>query len=127
MPIPAHADSFKAAEAAFCADNQGKFWPYYDAEFATADHGRDSLLKMARDTGLDEAAFTSCLDSGASAARVRTDAQAGKDHGIYGTPTFFINGTILVGPQSLQKLEDALAGKAANVTSSSGGSCPPPA
>ncbi len=126
MPIPSHADSFKAAEAGFCADEQGKFWPYYDASFAGKDHARETLISIAGQVGLDVPTFTQCLDSGKTAARVRTDAAAGKEHGIYGTPTFFINGTILVGPQSFAKFEDALAGRAANVTQTSGGACPPP-
>ncbi|MFH1107407.1 MAG: DsbA family protein [Candidatus Micrarchaeota archaeon] len=125
LPLPSHENSFISAQAAFCAEGQGKFWEMHDQLFKEADHSRENLVRMAGAIGLDADEFGYCLDSQASKDRVMQDEDAAKAHGIYGTPTFFLNGSILVGPQTLQKFEDALAGK--NVTAGGGGNaCPPP-
>ncbi|MFH1200611.1 MAG: thioredoxin domain-containing protein [Candidatus Micrarchaeota archaeon] len=125
MPLPNHENSFISAQSAFCGEEQGKFWPMHDALFSDADHSRPNLAKMAGAIGLDAGKFNSCLDSQASKDRVLSDESAAKAHGVYGTPTFFLNGSMLIGPQTLAKFEDALAGK--NVTAGGGGNaCPPP-
>lgn len=111
FPIPTHNDSTAAAEAAFCADEQGKFWPYHDALFSNEDHSASSLRLMASTLGLDAARFDACLVSNSTGARVQRDIDAGHAAGIYGTPTFFISGVSLVGPSSEQQFEDALNGK----------------
>ena len=116
FPIPTHENSFTAAQAAFCADEQGKFWEYHDALFADENHSMDNLEKMAASMGLDAARFSSCMASNLTSAglRVQSDIEAGKRAGIYGTPTFFINGVTLVGPQTGQEFEDALRGVASS-------------
>jgi len=127
FPIPTHANSTLAAQAAFCAEKQGQFWPYYDQLFANfGNDSRSDLLQNARAVGLNETAFAQCLDSYATLSRVQRDVEAGKAAGIYGTPTFFINGSKLVGPQTLWQFENALAGKAGTPLAGQGGSCPPP-
>ncbi len=126
FPIPSHANSSEAAVAAFCADAQGAFWPYYDALFNSTDYSRERLLSHAGTLGLNQSAFSVCLDSQAVKDRLQKDVDAGKAAGIYGTPTFFINGSSLVGPQTVKQFEDALAGKAALLVAGEGGSCPPP-
>ena len=123
FPIPTHPNSFLAAQAAFCADEQGRFWQYHDALFADADHSVANLDRMALTLGLDAAKFDSCISSNSTSAaqRVQRDLDAGHAAGIYGTPTFFISGASLVGPGSAQEFDDALNRKGAlqsNQTSS---------
>lgn len=48
---------------------------------------------------MDTAAFGQCLDSHKHRAAVAADIEAGSKLGITGTPTFFINGALLVGNQ----------------------------
>lgn len=124
-PIPTHPNSTLAAQGAFCADEQGKFWPYYDALFLETDKSKPSLVHMAVSLGLQKTAFESCLDSPRSLSRVQKDVDEGKAAGIYGTPTFFLGNLSLVGPQTVSSFEDALLGKAASLPGT-GGACPPP-
>ena len=51
---------------------------------------------------LDLKSFGQCLDSGKHRAAVEADVQEGARLGVTGTPTFFINGRILVGAQPLE-------------------------
>ncbi|MBI2445094.1 thioredoxin domain-containing protein [Candidatus Micrarchaeota archaeon] len=126
FPIPSHANSSEAALAAFCADEQGRFWPYHDLLFNGSDYSRETFLTYASASGLNQSAFSVCLDSQRVKDRLQKDVDAGKAAGIYGTPTFFVNGSAMVGPQSVKQFEDGLAGKAAALVAGQGGSCPPP-
>ena len=103
FPIPSlHPDAPLAHEAARCAGEQGKFWPYHDVLFERAtDVSPTALKQYAAEMGADRAAFDQCLDSHKYQAAVNADIEAGSKVGVTGTPTFFINGEVLVGNQSL--------------------------
>jgi protein-disulfide isomerase len=101
-----HPDAQKAAEAAECAFDQGKFWEYHRVLFERSPKlARDSLTHFAKRVGLDVSKFERCLDSGAKEAVVRRDLQDGRRYGVIGTPTFFVNGKILVGAQPLTVIQ----------------------
>jgi protein-disulfide isomerase len=91
MPLDFHKNAFKAAEAAHCAGDQGKFWEMHDLLFQNQTAlDPEQLPAHAKSLGLSETAFSQCLESGKFAAQIRQDiAQAGTA-GITGTPTFFI-------------------------------------
>ncbi len=98
--FPFHTYAQKAAEAAECADDQGQFWAYHDTIFQNQSAlTLDDLKKYAADLGLDTAAFDECLDLGKYEEEVQSDLQAGLGYGVGGTPTFFINGRVMVGAQ----------------------------
>ena len=100
FPLPMHQHAQKAAEAAGCAEEQGKFEEFHNKVFENQKALTDENLKAyAGDLGLDQSAFDSCLDSGKRAAEVKKDANDGKAAGVSGTPSFFINGQRLVGAQ----------------------------
>ena len=100
MPLENHAHAFKAAEAARCAGEQGKFWLYHDRLFANQQNLEvDQLKRHAADLGLASSAFDACLDGGKLAPQVREDLLAAQTHGVTATPTFFINGRPLSGAQ----------------------------
>ncbi len=114
-----HPQARAAAEASHCADEQGKFWPFHDKLFRSdADGSATALAKMAKEAGLDEKAFAACQTSGKYKASVQASAQEGAALGITGTPTFFINGRILVGAQDAETfsrmIEEELAAADAN-------------
>lgn len=86
-----HPAARKAAEAAACAHAQGKFWAYHDKLFAVQPaFDLPALARYARGVGLDGPTFDACLASGATAAEVQRDVDAGITLGVRGTPTWFI-------------------------------------
>jgi protein-disulfide isomerase len=98
-----HNRAGPAAEAANCANEQGKFWEYHDKLFANQKALADGDLKMyASDLGLDEAAFSTCYDSGKYRADVKKDQAEGAAVGVSGTPAFFVNGRFLSGAQPFE-------------------------
>lgn len=95
-----HPQAFKAAEAARCAGEQGKFWEYHDRLFANQQALQvESLKKYAADMGLDLPKFNSCLDTAKYAERVQAQMGVGAGLGINSTPALFINGRLLSGAQ----------------------------
>ena len=98
FPLPMHADARLASEAAACAEKQGKFWPMHDQLFASQSNlARANLTVFADDAGLEEQSWSRCLDSGEGSAPVFRDMEEGAELGINATPTFFINGRLVVG------------------------------
>jgi len=98
-PIPSlHPFALKAAEASLCANDQGKFWDLHDAMFADQTKlGVSDLKQTARRLGLDGKKFDACLDSGRFVEQVQNDLREGNVVGVNGTPTMFINGTVVDG------------------------------
>lgn len=108
-PLSIHPNARKAAEAAECAHNQDRFWDYHDHLFENADALEPSDLKSyARELGLDGGQFDECLESGAESETVDQDMSTGRRLGIRGTPTFFVNGSPLVGAQPLSAFRSAI-------------------
>ncbi len=100
FPLPIHPYAFQAAEAAECAMRQGKFWPYHNALFANQSKLDVKDLKaLAGKVGLNSKEFDTCFDEGKSKQAVERDVQEGQKLGVTGTPSFFINGRLLVGAQ----------------------------
>ncbi len=106
LPLSFHQYAQKAAEAAQCAHEQGKFWEYHDLLFKNQRSlDVNSLKKYAADLGLDVDKFSECLDSGKYADEIAKDAQDAASLGISGTPGFVINGQVLVGAQPYREFE----------------------
>lgn len=109
FPLPMHTNAPKAAEAAHCADDQGKFWEMHDKLFANQKSLAVADLKeYAKALNLDMAKFINCLDSGQKAKVVTENHKAGTDLGISGTPAFFVNGILLSGAQPLQAFKELI-------------------
>lgn len=100
FPLARHRAAPKAAEAAECAREQGRFWEMHDRLFANPDAlGVEDLKRHARAISLHDAAFDACLDSGRHDARWRRDLAEALTYGSSGTPLFFVNGRLIVGAQ----------------------------
>ncbi len=109
FPLDAHPHAQKAAEAAECADEQGKFWEYHDLLFQNQQALSVADLKSyARQLGLNPARFDECLDSGKYAEEVKRDRADGISLGVSGTPTFFINGKKFIGAQPFSAFEEVI-------------------
>ena len=106
LPLEAiHPRARAAAEAAVCAEQQGKFWEYHDLLFATPGALSDEDLKgYASAVGLDMGAFGSCLQDPKRSERIESDMAEARAAGVTGTPAFVLNGRLLRGLQSTDVL-----------------------
>lgn len=112
---PIHPQAQRAAEAAGCAGLQGKYWEYHDLLYANqATLGPENLEKHARTLGLDLERFRACVASGELVSRIEGDVQAGGKAGVSATPTFYINGSVLVGVQPLAVFASAIESELAS-------------
>ncbi len=114
-------ESTAAAEAAQCAEDQGKLWPYHDALYAaklvddnnggSEDDGFYStaeLLRIGQQVGLNMPAFTSCVENNTDANIVAQEKGAATAAGVSATPSFIINGSLIVGDQPYSVFQQAL-------------------
>lgn len=109
FPLPMHPNAPKAAEAAHCAGDQGKYWEYHDKLFENRRQmSEPSLKNHARTLGLNTSKFDECLDSGKYTKKVRDNLQLGRKAQVNGTPTFFINGERLVGAQPFEAFKEKI-------------------
>jgi protein-disulfide isomerase len=84
-----HRNAFKAAEAAHCAGDQGKYWEMHDRLFSN-QQTLDPLAPHAEAVGLNKAAFEKCMSEGKYTAAVRLDLAESQKVGITGTPGFVV-------------------------------------
>lgn len=104
-------ESVRAALAATCAADQNKFWEFHHRVFKKeADEGQlsnerlnrghlsdENLRQIAQETGLDMAAYDSCLNDPATQEKVTNQNREATELGINSTPTFLFNGRPLGG------------------------------
>jgi protein-disulfide isomerase len=103
FPLPNHPEAPKAAEAARCAGDQGKYWEMHDRMFENQRTlGVPALKQAAAGLKLDTATFDQCLDSGKYAALVAADMKQGEALGVQSTPTVYVNGRAVVGAQPFE-------------------------
>ena len=113
---PFHGEnSRRASEAAYCAAEQNTFWQYHDSLFLNQPaHGQQgfsaaTLTAIATQLGMDTGAFGTCLSSGKYTKQVDDDYNTANANGVTGTPTFVVNGTSYVGPQSTAEFRQIFA------------------
>ncbi len=127
-------ESIAAAEAAECAQDQGKLWPYHDAlytaksaDFAKGGSEDDGLftralfIKIAQQLGMDVPTFTSCIDSNKYASLVAQEKADAAMVGVNSTPATLINGVLVTdstgqsvganGPAVLAAIASSTAGE----------------
>lgn len=98
LPLSAHRRARHAAEAARCAGAQGKYWPYHDRLFVEQPRFSDErLLGYADELGLDREAFVRCVGERRFGRAVDDDLAQARALGIGSTPTFLVNGRVMVG------------------------------
>jgi protein-disulfide isomerase len=100
-----HKNAFKAAEAAQCAAEQGKYFEMHDRLFANQNALETAQLpEHAAAIGLNAQKFKECMDSGKYAAQVRKDLAEGAKLGVTGTPTFFVGLTDPKDPKTVKSI-----------------------
>ena len=114
------AESVRAAEAALCAGDQGKFWEFHDYLFKKQSGENEGafadakLKQFAADLKLDTAKFNGCFDQGKFASKV-SELNDGYARVVsaypserIGTPTTFVNGQLIVGAQPYSRIKTAI-------------------
>jgi protein-disulfide isomerase len=103
-----------AAQAAECAADQNRFWDFHELLF-TRQQGenvgaftKDNLILLAKEIKLDGNAFATCLNGDKTLDRVQADTSEGNKIGVRGTPSFLVNGKLLVGAQPYEAFKAAI-------------------
>jgi protein-disulfide isomerase len=114
--------SVVAANAAECANDQGQFWAFHDwlyknqpPESDTSMYTTDGMTNAAVSLGMNGDTFRSCLDGKKDDAKATADMTEGQNLGVNGTPTFFVNGTPLVGAQPYAAFQQLIDSELAKV------------
>jgi protein-disulfide isomerase len=103
-----HANAAAAAELALCGARLGKFWPLHDLLFKYQDawaplkEPGPFLLSLADSAQVPRQAMEACLSGGVARAELEADASGANRSGAQSTPTFYIEGGLLVGAQPVQ-------------------------
>ena len=110
-----HKKAFKAAEATRCANDQGKYWEMHDKLIENSpdlDHGH--LVKYANEIGLDMNRFVSDLDGMKHKEQIEKDVELATALDFYNTPTFVINGRVVIGNRPYKYLKKIVEEELAN-------------
>lgn len=92
-----HPNALAAANAAACAQDQGKFWEYYHLLFKQESLDEASLTNAAQTLKLDQVKFAACVASQRHQAKIEADVNEAIALGVRGTPTYFVNKTVIEG------------------------------
>lgn len=115
FPLSIHPPAPKAAEAAECAADQGKFWEYHDILFDAENRKQwypskdlsGLFTQYAEKLELNVSTFRQCLESGSKQAIVRRNKEEGRKMFVSGTPTCLLNGRRVFTnpkPEAMKKL-----------------------
>jgi protein-disulfide isomerase len=143
FPLPMHHNTQSASNAAACADEQGKFWQMHDQIFAgqdmwglnpdgatqVTDNPKPVFMGFAKAVGLNTTQFEQCYDTKKFQSRVNANAAEGFRRNVAQTPTFFVNGKMLLGSQpydALKKAVDDATAAAASAPASTPAPTPAP-
>jgi len=125
LPLDFHANAMRAAQAARCSVEQGKFWQIRDIMGANPDKlDLDHILGFAKDLKMDTGALKSCVESNKYKEAVQSDVMEAMKIGASGTPAFVVgkstpdgvDGEMLVGALPFQMFDDKLKSIAAAPT-----------
>jgi len=107
-------ESAAAAEAAYCAGDQGKFWEYHDILFinwtgeGSGDFSPDRLEQYADGISLDVKDFSKCLADGTYKSWIERDVANAQADGVRATPSFLINGKLVEGAQPFNVFQNEI-------------------
>jgi protein-disulfide isomerase len=94
MPLDFHPNALRAAQAARCANEQGKFWQLRDVMAANPNTlDLESIVKFGGDLQMDAGALRACIQSEKYRTPVQKDMLEAMSIGATGTPTFVVGRT----------------------------------
>lgn len=114
FPLPSHRHGFLAARYAECAARQGKFWPFHDAllsrqaNWSRLMDATPAFALIAQEGALDTGKLNACLNDKSVDALIQQSHLEGEQRGVKSTPTYYVNGKMVVGLQSLEPEIDRL-------------------
>ena len=120
FPLSGHKNSMKAAVYAECAARQDRFWAYhqrlFESQLGWAEMNSPALYfeDLAKQTGLDMDRLQACVSDAGVQDIVNKDKTEGKSFGIDSTPSFFVNGELVVGFEALKRKLEPLLEKPAS-------------
>ena len=108
-PLDMHQNAPLAAQAAYAAGLQNKFWEMHNILFANQRRlTRENILKFAADLKLDQAKFIQDLDAPSTVQIIENNKAEAKKFGFRGTPAFLINNQPLSGAQPYENFKKAI-------------------
>ena len=132
FPLKGHAHSMTTAKLVECARMQGKFWEAHRAVFLSQPVWRDLtdakpvLLQTVLAAGVDTAATDRCEQDPAVEQRIAAERDEALKLGLKSTPTFFINGVMIVGYQAMAAEMTKLFPDATTIVVPADNAAPPP-
>lgn len=110
----AHKNARIAANAARCAEEQGKFWEYGDALYGSQetwtpmDDPSETFVSIAQQMGLADQLFAQCLSERRYDAKIAADEKEGIANRVDATPTFFLNNERFTGALTSEQWDEHL-------------------
>ena len=103
-----HPEAKRAAQAARCAGDQGKFWEYRAVLFEKELFTDDMYREVARELELETDRLMECIASGKNRELVEKDRQEARMLGLDGTPAILVNGILLTGARPIQSYKELI-------------------
>ncbi|MCB9137148.1 MAG: DsbA family protein [Caldilineaceae bacterium] len=115
FPLQMHAPgAAMSAMASECAADQGGFWPYHDRLFVEASsRGQaaatlERLVEYAKDQGLDDGEFLTCMNSQRYWDQVNASASEAVSTGLTSTPSIVVGGQLMADPFDFNAIVQAV-------------------
>lgn len=117
FPLPRHNFARRAAAYTECAGMQGQFWPLHNVLFKTQESWAkmssvdEYFSQLAVSLGVNGERLAACVKDSAMEVVINKDVESGKARGVNSTPTFFVNGKMVVGGPSFVREVEAIIGE----------------
>ncbi len=109
MPLSdIHPEALRAAQAARCANDQGKFWEFRAKLFEQELFTDGMYSEVSKELKIKDEALLECVNSGKYDAAVKADFNEARGFGIDGTPAFLINGILFTGAQRIEAFRNVI-------------------
>lgn len=108
FPLPSHRHGLASARYAECAARQEKFWPFHDrlierqANWSRLVDATPAFMLIAQEVGLDADRLGACLKDASIDSFITQNHDEGNRRGVKSTPTYYVNGKMVVGSKLLE-------------------------
>ena len=109
FPLAMHKHAYESAAYAQCAGRQNKFWPFVtlllerQSQWQALEYVKSSFEAIATETQLNVEALNTCIHDESVIKAIDQDKAEGTSLGIKSTPTYYLNGKMVVGTKSLEE------------------------